>query len=361
MGNRLTTYVSGKIITSTFLNSLLQYAEYASKTALDAEAASWTMDDAGRLSYVTAEGEYYKWNGIANVPWAGGAAGGASATASYVTINSESALTGSIRHIDIGRGNAHPPPLHASDHQNGGDDEISVEGLSGKLADEQNAGWIKNHLCDDTGYSVGKVLAFNVAGSIVPISLPGGGDMAKAVYDTDDDGSVESADNAASLGGTAASSYALNATLRTQLKNDGANPFQSADNLNCRARLGIFVNGVLKGVRRNLDLKPGTSVTITGVDNVETETVEVTINSTGGEVGGFGQAGTNWYCANVSGVSPITVTHNLNSTNVAVLTGVFAVQPYSAPGVEVTDANHVKLYHSAGGSLTISVLVRKLA
>ncbi|RLA91576.1 MAG: hypothetical protein DRG20_00935 [Deltaproteobacteria bacterium] len=42
----------------------------------------------------------------------------------------------------------HNPKAHAASHQNGGADEINVEGLSGKLADEQNAGWIKGKAVD---------------------------------------------------------------------------------------------------------------------------------------------------------------------------------------------------------------------
>lgn len=52
-------------------------------------------------------------------------------------------------------------PTHASTHENGGADEISVAGLSGVLADEQDAGLIKGVTVDDTDIADTKILKFN--------------------------------------------------------------------------------------------------------------------------------------------------------------------------------------------------------
>lgn len=365
LGKR-TTFISGKLISSEYLNRLIECVEYDTYASLLAATIAEAWDNTatyrGRWSFVKDSVTYYIWNGTAlkAIPVAGGT--GAPTTASYITLNAEDGLESETRHIDLTRANAHPPPLHAADHQNGGEDEINVVGLSGKLADEQNAGWIKNHLCMDTLWAAGKVLAFDITGNIVPLSLPGGGDMAKATYDTDDDGKVESAENSDALGGTAASSYALNTALRTQLKSDGANPFLVTDLLNCRARVGVFKGGVLVTAPvRNIDFIEGTDITITPVYNVETDTVQLTFASTGGGgVGGFGQEGTDWYVNKVTGATPITVTHNLNSTNVAVIATVNQVQPYSI-AYEIVNANTVKIHHGSMVSQTVSVMVKKLS
>jgi hypothetical protein len=57
------------------------------------------------------------------------------------------------------------PGVHASSHQNGSGDEISVDGLSGLLADLQNAGYINGHLVDEDSLGNDKVLVYKVATS----------------------------------------------------------------------------------------------------------------------------------------------------------------------------------------------------
>lgn len=52
------------------------------------------------------------------------------------------------------------PSAHSSDHENGGGDELSVEDLSGKLADEQDAGLIKGVIIDDSAKADGKLLGY---------------------------------------------------------------------------------------------------------------------------------------------------------------------------------------------------------
>lgn len=56
--------------------------------------------------------------------------------------------------------------LHKTTHENGGTDEISVAGLSGKLADLQDAGWIDGTQADIDGTPAdNEVLAYNTATS----------------------------------------------------------------------------------------------------------------------------------------------------------------------------------------------------
>lgn len=51
---------------------------------------------------------------------------------------------------------------HASRHEDGGDDEIDVTDLSGKLADPQNAGWIRGVEVDSTAPTDDQVLRYDV-------------------------------------------------------------------------------------------------------------------------------------------------------------------------------------------------------
>jgi len=52
------------------------------------------------------------------------------------------------------------------------------------------------------------------------------------------------------------------------------------------ARESIYVDGVIVGKRRNVNFVAGTNVTLTGTDVSDTDTVDVTIDSTGGGGGG---------------------------------------------------------------------------
>ena len=66
-----------------------------------------------------------------------GGEGGAPTDASYVTVNPEAGLSAETQHKNITGADLHDPKAHASNHENGGGDEISVAGLSGELADDQ--------------------------------------------------------------------------------------------------------------------------------------------------------------------------------------------------------------------------------
>lgn len=52
------------------------------------------------------------------------------------------------------------PEAHAASHQDAGSDEISVAGLSGLLADEQNAGKIKAKTVNDSAIADDKILVY---------------------------------------------------------------------------------------------------------------------------------------------------------------------------------------------------------
>lgn len=67
------------------------------------------------------------------------------------------------------------PVAHATDHQNGGADEISVTGLSGLLADPQNADKILGVTVDDTAIGDGKVLVFKSGSGNLEYEAPSGG------------------------------------------------------------------------------------------------------------------------------------------------------------------------------------------
>lgn len=64
---------------------------------------------------------------------------------------------------------------HKASHQDGGGDEISVAGLSGLLADEQDAGEIKGVEVDDTDIADGKGLTYNETSEKLEYETPAAG------------------------------------------------------------------------------------------------------------------------------------------------------------------------------------------
>jgi hypothetical protein len=56
------------------------------------------------------------------------------------------------------------PAAHASTHQDGGGDEISVAGLSGVLADKQDANKIQGHAVDEAAIGDDKILVYKMSG-----------------------------------------------------------------------------------------------------------------------------------------------------------------------------------------------------
>lgn len=61
---------------------------------------------------------------------------------------------------------------HAASHENTGGDEIEVTGLSGVLADEQDAGAIKGIVVDDSAIGDQKVLTFDVGSGEIQYITP---------------------------------------------------------------------------------------------------------------------------------------------------------------------------------------------
>jgi hypothetical protein len=88
------------------------------------------------------------------------------------------------------------PVEHKAKHENGGDDEISVAGLSGLLADEQDAGKIKGKVVDIAGRVNDTIAVYKTASDEYEHEAKpaGGGDMTKTVYDPNDDGVVKDSD-----------------------------------------------------------------------------------------------------------------------------------------------------------------------
>jgi len=56
------------------------------------------------------------------------------------------------------------PSAHAASHQDGGGDKISVAGLSGVLADKQDADHIQGHIVDEAAVADDKILVYKISG-----------------------------------------------------------------------------------------------------------------------------------------------------------------------------------------------------
>jgi hypothetical protein len=56
------------------------------------------------------------------------------------------------------------PGVHATSHENGGGDEISVASLSGQLGERQDADHIQGHLIEETSLGNDKVLVYKMSG-----------------------------------------------------------------------------------------------------------------------------------------------------------------------------------------------------
>jgi len=343
---RRTTYNSGDAVDA---NSFLDYAEYATKTLLDVAAASWGTAEKGYVSFVNSEGKYYYWTGAANVEFPVTGGSGASIACSFVTINSESGLEAEIRHQDIPIENVHICKLHQETHGNGGTDQIDVTGLSGLLADEQDAGYVKSIPVDNTDFGVGKILAVHTdLSKLVYISIPGGGDMTKAIYDTNDDGRVGLAVDSDTVDGSHASAFAL-ASHKNTHKYGGGDAFAGGDLLDATARVEVYKNsgGSPVGIRRGFDLVEGDGITLTVADNPAGEKVQVTITNSGTVAGEWVQ---------VSGTNPIVYAHGKGYTPKVLAQVTNTLQTYPQPGLVVDDTN-ITIYHSAAGSLTYTLFI----
>jgi hypothetical protein len=85
-------------------------------------------------------------------------------------ISTLESLSARVRHLEVVESGLLP---HASRHQDGGSDEINVTGLSGKLADPQDAGWLRGRTVSSTAPSDGQALIWNASSSAwTPTTLP---------------------------------------------------------------------------------------------------------------------------------------------------------------------------------------------
>jgi len=378
------THVDGEMFNAVEWNKLIDYVTYDTYALAIVGTAGWGAAERLRMVAVSGEGKWYYWNGssLTGFPSVGGS--GAPTDASYLTINVEAGLSAETQHENLTNvtGHLHEPKYHKASHQDGGADEISVTGLSGVLADDQDADHIKGVTVDDTDKANGKTLVFNSGTGNLEYEAfgAGTGDMTKAVYDTDADNVVESADNADTVDTYHAAAFALVTHKDTHKTGGGANAFLITDLLDGLSRINIAKSGAVIGTRRGIDFIPGTGVTLTVTDvpgTPTTEKVTVQIDTTAStephdilstqhsdttiatEVdGSILQYVTNKWVQKKSkrGIATVanggTIAHGLGLTPTTVFVNAKALQPY-ATGWNV-DGTNITVYHNAAGSLTVS-------
>lgn len=170
---------------------------------------------------------------------------------------------------------ARTPPGHKARHQNGGADKISVVGLSGLLADEQNAGKIKAVTVDDAAKADGKVLAFQVAsGKLEYVAAPVPGVHAA----THQNGGGDEV-SVAGLSGELADNQPPKTHKNTH-KTGGSDAFAVADPLDALARLEVKLGGVSKGKRRGINITNTPSITWAISDDAGNEEVDIQATAT---------------------------------------------------------------------------------
>ena len=349
-------YVAGDKIQN---NDFMDYREYTLYADLVAAVAGYGALDAGKNFWCTETGRYYYWNGAALLPYPSTGGAGAPSDASYLTINAEPALSGETQHkllTNVGPlgGNLHEPLYHKLSHQDAGLDEINVLNLSGKLADEQNAGWIKTKSVDApvAGDNL-KFLQYNHGASKFQLSaVGGGGDMTKAVYDPDTDNIVESADNADTVDGSHAVAFAAATHKDTHKTGGGANAFVVTDLLDGIARITVRKNtGANVGSRRRINFIEGTGISFTITDVAGSEEVTVRVDATGAGLGGT------WSTGICSGRSPIVTPHSLGGTPTLVLPSIMAAQAYPSP-CWTADNTNITFRHAVTAGCTITFAAR---
>ena len=342
-------------------NDFLDYREYATIVEMNVASAGWGFNEIGRITLVIAAGAYYYWNGATNVVWPSTGGAGAPTTSSYITLNDENPPLGSsVRHKDLTDGSdpagtvLHIPREHHALHENGGSQEISVLGLSGLLADEQNAGKIKAKPVDApvAGDDL-KFLQYNHGASKFQLgAVGGGGDMTKAVYDPDVDNVVESADNADTVDGSHATAFAAVTHKDTHKTGGGANAFVVTDLLDGIARITVRKNtGADVGSRRRINFIEGTGISFTITDVGGSEEVTVRVDATGAGLGGT------WSTGICSGRSPIVTPHSLGGVPTLVLVSINAAQPYPSP-CWTADATNITFRHAVTAGCTITFAAR---
>lgn len=277
------THANGEKVTPAEQDEWVQEKEYNTIAERDAASVGWGSGEIFRQCKVVATGTKYYWNGAAWVAFPSVGGIGAPSDASYVTINAEAGLSAETQHKNIAGANLHDCKLHAATHLHDGTDPLDVHSLPGKLADEQNAGWIKTKSVDapaagdDT-----KFLQYDHGASKFKLSaVGGGGDMLRAVYDVDLNGIVENCNNADTVDMLHAASFATTAHKNTH-KTGGSDAFAVADLLDSIARVTVRKNtGANVGSRRRLNLIEGAGITLTVTDDVADEEVDVNIAMAG--------------------------------------------------------------------------------
>ncbi len=179
------TYADGEVLYAQDVNQHIDFRTYSTKALADSAVAGWDSTQIGRMILVSGEGKWYYWNGsaLAGFPSVGGS--GAPTDAKYVLYGTtdDPGLSADTLHSALTGADLHICKLHDSTHEDGGSDEISVAGLSGVLADEQDAGKIKGVDVDDGDIADNNTLVYNsVTGNLEYEPFPAGtGDMTKAV------------------------------------------------------------------------------------------------------------------------------------------------------------------------------------
>jgi len=344
-------YVAGDKIQN---NDFMDYREYTLYADLVAAVAGYGALDAGKNFWCTETGRYYYWNGGALLPYPSTGGAGAPSDASYLTINVEPALSGETRHELLTNltGHLHEPLYHKLSHQDAGLDEISVLNLSGKLADEQNAGWIKTKSVDApvAGDDL-KFVQYNHGASKFQLTtLPAGGDMLKTDYALDAV-RVKLAVDADTLD-THHAAYFANAAHRANHIVGGFDEFLPTDLLDAIAKTTVRKNtGADVGSRRRINFIEGTGISFTITDVAGSEEVTVRVDATGAGLGGT------WSTGICSGRSPIVTPHSLGGTPTLVLPSIMAAQAYPSP-CWTADNTNITFRHAVTAGCTITFAAR---
>jgi len=278
------TYVDGQVVEH---NDLLDYRTYATYAEIVTATTGFGFNETGRVYLCLATGMFYYWNGAALVPFPSTGGAGAPSDRTYITTADESAtLTGSVRHSTLTNagGFLHECLLHHATHESGGTDEPDVTGLSGKLADPQNAGWLLTHIIDNISLGDQKFMYYDLASNSMKfVAIPGGGDMLKASYATASATKVDTALNSEKLNGQAAAFYAT-ATEHATHATGGAAAFLIGDLLDGIARVQARVNsvaiaGFVLGARRQFNFLNGTNTTWTITEVPASEEITVRVDA----------------------------------------------------------------------------------
>jgi hypothetical protein len=272
------TYEDGEVVDP---NNFLQYREYETYDNLLVQARAWGSAEAPRICWCKGVNKFYYWNGtqLVEFPSAGGS--GAPATASYVTISDEPSLTQETLHSAITGANLHICQLHAATHLHDGTDPLNVHGLSGVLADAQNADHLDGIDVSSFGILNGRVLTYDGAtAKWMAKDAAGGGDMTIAAYDpgTGFGSSIDNADNAHTLDALHAAAFAL-AVHKPNHVVAGSDPFVAGDLLDATAKVKVLKAGALIGTRRGFNIIEGAGMTATMADDAANERVNITLAS----------------------------------------------------------------------------------